>query len=117
VQDEIQTEKPAEVWWFMHTPAGVKIEEDGHAAILQQGRSQVRVQILAPEGAKFQLMDAQPLPSSPHPQTQAKNEKVRKLAIHLSGVTGSRLAVLLLPMARDGTRPVQTLKLSSLSEW
>ena len=117
VQDEIQADKPAEVWWFMHTPVGVKIDDDGRAATLQQGRAQLRVQLLSPDGARFQLMDAQPLPSSPHPQSQAKNDKVRKLAVHLSGVSESRLAVLLLPIPPGATRPLQTLKLSALSGW
>ena len=46
-------------------------------------------------------MDAQPLPTSPHPERQAKNERVRKLAIHLTGISNSRLAVLLVPQPRD----------------
>ncbi len=117
VQDEIQADKPAEVWWFMHTPAGVKIGEDGRSAVLQQSSAQVRVQILAPEGARFQLMDAQPLTSSPHPESQAKNEKVHKLAIHLTGISDSRLAVLLVPVPQKADRTVQTLKLPSLAEW
>jgi hypothetical protein len=117
VQDEIQATKPADVWWFMHTPAGVKIENDGRTATLQQSRAQLRVQLLSPEGARFQLMDAQPLPSSPHPEHQAKNEKFRKLAIHLSGIAESRIAVLLIPVPPDGTRPVETLTLSPLSAW
>ena len=57
-----------ELWWFMHTPASVRIESDGRAASLQQAGAQLRAEILSPADAKFQLMDAQPLPTSPHPE-------------------------------------------------
>jgi hypothetical protein len=117
VQDEIQADKPIELWWFMHTPASVSIEGDGHTATLQQVGAQLRAEILSPPGATFQIMDAQPLPASPHPERQAKNERVRKLAIHLTGISNTRLAVLLVPKPPKGEATGQTPKLSALSEW
>jgi hypothetical protein len=117
VQDEIQADKPVEVWWFMHTPASVSIESDGRAANLQQVGAQLRAVILSPLEAKFQIMDAQPLPASPHPEGQAKNERVRKLAIHLTGISDSRLAVLLVPNPPKAEEAGETIKLSALSEW
>ena len=62
-------------------------------------------------------MDAQPLPPSPHPERQAKNERVRKLAIHLTGISDSRLAVLLVPKPSKDEGTAQATKLSALSEW
>jgi hypothetical protein len=117
VQDEIQADTSAELWWFMHTPASARIGEDGRTATLEQAGKELRAEILCPENAKFQLMDAQPLPSSPHPERQAKNEHVRKLAIHLSGITDSRIAVLLAPKPSKDEPTGQAVKLSSLSEW
>jgi hypothetical protein len=117
VQDEIQAGKPLELWWFMHTPASVSIEADGRVASLRQVGAQLRAEILSPAGAKFQLMDAQPLPTSPHPEGQAKNERIRKLAIHLTGISDSRLAVLLLPSRSGEEGTGQALKLAALSEW
>ena len=117
VQDEIQADKPIELWWFMHTPASVRIEDDGRTAALQQGGAQLRAEILSPPGAKFQIMDAQPLPDSPHPAGQAKNEHIRKLAIHLTGVSNTRLAVRLVPKAAGDDGTGQAPKLSALSEW
>jgi hypothetical protein len=117
VQDEIQADQPVELWWFMHTPASVTIEADGHAATLQQPGAQLRAEILSPADAKFQIMEVQPLPTSPHPERQATNERVRKLAIHLSGISQTRLAVLLAPKAPNDQRPGQAVKLSALSEW
>ena len=117
VQDEIQADKPLEFWWFMHTPASVRIGDDGRTATLDQAGAQLRAELLSPAGAKFQLMDAQPLPTSPHPERQAKNEHVRKLAIHLTGISDSRLAVLLVPKPPKDEGTVQAPKLSALSEW
>ena len=117
VQDEIQADKPVELWWFMHTPASVRIENDGRAANLEQAGAQLRAEILSPPDAKFQIMDAQPLPSSPHPEGQAKNERIRKLAIHLTGISDTRLAVLLVPNPPKAEEAGQAMKLSALSEW
>ena len=117
VQDEIQAEKPVELWWFMHTPATVRIESDGRVAHLEQAGAQLDAEILSPAGAKFEVMDAQPLPSSPHPEGQANNKRIRKLAIHLTRISDSRLAVLLVPKASKGDGPGQAVKVSALSEW
>jgi hypothetical protein len=62
-------------------------------------------------------MDAQPLPASPHPERQAKNERIRKLAIHLTGISTTRLAVLLVPKPPTDAGTGQAPKLSALSEW
>ena len=98
VQDEIQADKPVELWWFMHTPASVRIESDGRTATLQQAGAQLRRAILSPAGAKFQLMDAAALADSRRiPEGRRRTKRVRKLAIHLTGISDARLAVLLVP--------------------
>ena len=45
VQDEVQAEKPVELWWFMHTQAGISVEQDGHAAHLHSGSAELEVRI------------------------------------------------------------------------
>lgn len=115
VQDEIQADKPAEVWWFMHTPADIKLENGGRSALLHQLGQQLRAEVLSPEGATFQFMDAQPLPSSPHPERQAKNERVKKLALHLNDIKETRIAILLTPAATE--EPGPPIKVSALTEW
>lgn len=117
VQDEVQAQKPAELWWFMHTPARVKIEQGGRAAILQQRGARLRAEILSPANAGFQVLDAQPLPTSPHPERQAKNEGIRKLAIHLAEVSQVRIAVRLVPLPADEAKAPPPPKLTALSEW
>jgi hypothetical protein len=62
-------------------------------------------------------MEAEPLPASPHPERQAKNDGVRKLAVHLSGVTDGRLAVLLVPLREGQAAPSRVPEVSPLAEW
>lgn len=92
VQDEIEASSPTEVWWFLHTPAAV--ETDGGTATLSLHGKHLTARILSPRGAKFTVMEAVPLPSSPAPSMQNKNRSVRKLAIHLEGAQRERIVVL-----------------------
>ncbi|MGO9203715.1 MAG: heparinase II/III family protein [Limisphaerales bacterium] len=117
IQDEIQAAQPAEVWWFMHTPAGIAIEKDGRAATLEQAGVQLRAEILSPERAFFEVRDAQPLPGSPHPDRQAGNREIRKLAIHLAGVTDCRLAVRLVPLPPNEGLAPEPPRATALSDW
>jgi hypothetical protein len=112
IQDEIQVDKPAEIWWFMHTPADIKLENGGRDAMLHQLGQQFRAEILSPAGATFQMMNSQPLPGSPHPERQAKNERIKKLAVHLGDIKEIRIAILLTPTTSN-----EAVKLSALSEW
>jgi hypothetical protein len=113
IQDEIQVDRPADIWWFMHTPAAMKIENDGRVAELSQVGKQLRAEILSPADAKFEIRDAQPLPTSPQPDHQARNEGVRKLTIHVNGTKSVRLAVVLSPGGSQKEPP----KLLTLPEW
>jgi hypothetical protein len=117
VQDEVQAKTPAELWWFMHTPTSVEIDSDGRSARLKQATAQLEARILSPAGARFQLMDAHPLPTSPHPTGQATNERVRKLAIHLTDISDTRLSVLLVPKPASQEAVIPPVTLSPLSDW
>lgn len=97
VQDEIDTPKPTEVWWFMHTSASITLGSDGSTALLEQGGKRLAVRILAPTGATFTVLPAAPLPTSPNPTVQAVNN-VNKLAIHLTEVTNTRIVVQFTPL-------------------
>lgn len=97
IQDEVQTLAPADLWWFAHTQATVGLAPDNKTAILTIGKETLLVRILSPANAQFQIMEPEPLPSSPHPEKQmVKKPKtpVKKLAIHLPGTTETRIAVL-----------------------
>lgn len=100
IADEITSDTPAEVWWFAHTPAAVDLSPDGRAARLRLDSERMAVRLEEPPGARLELRPAQPLPSSPNPQTQAKNS-FEKLAVRLDGVRQARIVVHFEPRPRS----------------
>ena len=93
IQDEIDAKPPGEFWWFMHTPAKIKL--DGSSAILTLGKKQMHARILSPVGATFIALKAEPLPDSPHPEGQADDSHISKLAVHFKDAQHVRLAILI----------------------
>ncbi|MGB0768648.1 MAG: heparinase II/III domain-containing protein [Phycisphaeraceae bacterium] len=122
VADRFAFDRPSEVWWFAHTTASIALTADRRAADLVQEGKCLRARIVSPEGARFAVMDAGPLPGSPDPAGQNPNngavllnpspgahfvvrgqtprygdadpsKTVRKLAIRLEGVTQGRIEV------------------------
>jgi len=117
VQDEIEADKPADVWWFMHTEAAVKLSKDGSSAVLTKGKAKLRARIVSPKTAAFTVMKAVPLPGSPNPEGQEKNAAIRKLAIHQPGVNSLRLTVTFEPLAGNETVPSRLPDVSPLAAW
>jgi hypothetical protein len=117
VQDEVQTDQPSEVWWFVHTRAQVQLETDGRTATLTQDGKRLWARLLTPSDAVFTVMDAQPLASSPHPEGQAKNQGTRKLAIRIQSAKDLRLAVLMVPLPRAQVPPERLPEVTPLSDW
>jgi hypothetical protein len=85
IQDEIQTRKPAELWWLMHTQAqagATAISPDGRSVLLTQFRpgdtapTLVKAEILSPDDAKFQIRSATPLPKTVPTTDDSKNPEV-----------------------------------------
>lgn len=116
VQDEVTASTPVEAWWFMHTTAAIDVETNGRSATLSLDGRRLRAALLdAPDGARFSVMDAVPLPTSPNPDGQTPNTGVSKLVI--TGPTASqfRLSVLLepLPSGIPGPEPAVT----DLADW
>ncbi|MGB8169562.1 MAG: PA14 domain-containing protein, partial [Chthoniobacteraceae bacterium] len=103
VQDEIQAGTGKTVWWFAHytvPTTTVTIDPDGTSALMTQGAERMWVKIVS-GGGTFQIMDAVPLPTSPNPITtpqQNANTGYKKLAINLTGVTNTTLAVWFVPL-------------------
>lgn len=116
IQDEIKTAKPSVVWWFMTTPAQIRIEKDGRTAHLTQGKAELQVRVLAPAAAQFTVMDAVPLPTSPNPEGQRKTTGLRKLCIQVKEATDLRLAVMMTPVAGAAEPQVMPV-LMPLSQW
>ncbi len=117
LQDEFVSDRPAEVWWFMHTEAKIELDATGTTASLQRGGKQLSARILSPPGATFTVMPAEPLPTSPQPPKQASNDRYRKLAIHLKDAKDLRLAVLFAPLGSDGKPAPAPEKIVPLAQW
>lgn len=118
VQDEITAATPATVWWFLHlntntTPA---LAPDLTSVTLSQGGARLWVKILA-GGGTFALSNAVPLPTSPNPSGQNANTAYEKLALKLTGVTNTTLAVLLVPLRSGENPPTNLPALLPLNQW
>lgn len=115
IRDEIKAEKPADVWWFMHTRADVNIAGNGKTATLSMDGAKIVAEIVSPANAKFSVMKASPLPSSPQPSQNNANEGVRKLAINIKNVTDGKITVVIRPA--DGKASGTNMFIKSLKDW
>lgn len=93
VTDKIDCKNPSEVWSFFHTEAEVKLSDDQRTAVMKQKGKTLRIRLGLPADAVFKLMPAEPLPSSPNPDMQTSNKGRRKIAIHLTDVKETVIAV------------------------
>lgn len=116
VQDHLQAAAPVEVFWFMHTPAEVELSPSGRQALLRRGGARLQVDLLSPEGAKFSVQPARPLPLSPHPWGQNPNHGLRKLVVRLPPQPEVRLAVALTPL-RPEEKPPPPPEVIPLEDW
>jgi hypothetical protein len=110
----------------MHTDATVDVssDRDGSAAILKKGGETLTARIVSPAGAKFTVMPAKSLPTSP-PEPPAAGQSVvgwkdrlanvRKLTIHIEKMTDARVAVVLTPGGGKG-KPSRS-EIVPLGEW
>lgn len=106
VQDEVAAPHPADLWWFMHTRAQINLGEDDSEARLSQHGATLVAKILSPQGVKFTIMKAEPLPTSPCPEGQHKNDNVRKLAIHIEKISNVTIAVFFAPSEKTENPPL-----------
>ncbi|NLC56088.1 MAG: heparinase [Armatimonadetes bacterium] len=105
VQDEFDLPGPRDLEWGMTTAAEAEIAADG-SALLRQAGKRLRVQVLAPAGARFTVASAE------RPKPEAENRGLRRLLLRLPAVSGEqRIAVLFTP----DEIPAPTL--SPLAEW
>lgn len=119
VQDEIAGSKAKDLWWFAHGAAGSTgtLDDSGREAIIERNGKRCHVRLLAPPGARFELMDAAPLPTSPNPDIQAVNRGVKKLAVHLVGVTDVTIAALFVPAYGFEPEPALRPDVVPLASW
>ncbi|MHB1310274.1 MAG: heparinase II/III domain-containing protein [Limisphaerales bacterium] len=107
VEDDVELAQPGEVWWFLHTPAEVELSADGRIATLKQDGRQLLAKVLSPGAIRFAVLEARPLSTSPNPDGQNPNRGIRKLAIHLEGVSRIQLRVELQPLETGPVRAAE----------
>ncbi len=118
IQDEIRLEKPAEMYWFAHTRAEIEVSEDGKTAILSRQGRKLMAKIINGEGAKFTVMDAVSLPSSPKIDNQNLNRGTRKLTIHMPSVQNIDLTVCFVDYNEDTYYDgMYNMEYKPLDEW
>lgn len=118
VQDEIESDAPIDLLWFMHTKADIQISKDGKSVMLRQGDQRLWAKLLNPEpNYKFTVMNAQPLATSPNPQGQAKNLNLKKLTIQLKKIQNVELAVLFVPLKQGQKIPQKFQQTKALAQW
>jgi hypothetical protein len=109
IEDEVETTVPTEVVSGFHTDA--EIAADGATARLSKGGVTLLARVIAPKGAAFEVLPANP----PEPQGQQPN--VHKLAVRLPERTGeTRIVVLLAPLG-PGAREDYAPAVKPLAEW
>ncbi len=101
INDNIQTSKPALLYWFLHTRAKLTLEGGGRKANFSMDGEQIEAEIIAPSKAKFTIMKAVPLSQSPQPATNNVNEGIQKLSISLNGVTNEKVIVVIKPVKKN----------------
>ena len=104
VQDEVYADKPVEVLWGMVTRARPEIE--GDRVVLERDGKRLYGRVLAPEGARFDTVSANP------PKPQRQQPDAVKLVVRLPGkVREVGLAVAFSPDAKAlGGIEIQPLK-------
>lgn len=109
IQDEIEAGSPVDIEWGMLTPADISI--DGHTAILEEEGKRLRVTILGPADARFEIHGANP------PEPQRQNPGIQKLAVRFPEKReAARLAVLFTPLTGDGDEAPE-FDVRPLGEW
>jgi len=101
VRDEILAPKPVSFYWFLNTRADLKLENGGRKAIFSMEGEQLEAEIIAPAKARFTIMKSVPLPGTPQPATNNKNEGIQKLAVSLKGVKDVNMTVAIRPFKKS----------------
>lgn len=118
VQDEIVTPSASNVWWFAHFNSSrtATIGADPTTVTLESGTERLWGKIVS-GGGVWTVRTATPLPSSPAPAENADNSAYRKLAINLTGVSSTTLAVWFVPLAPGENPPTAMPAVTPLNTW
>ncbi len=93
ITDSISPARKSKIYWFMHTDSRISLGKGKKDVLLEKGGVSVEARILGPARAFFEVMDAEPLPSSPHPRSQGRNTGIKKLVIKLDTMKAVKIIV------------------------
>lgn len=100
IEDEIELEKPSEIWWFYHTEAQIELINN-ESACLQIGEKKLGVEINADVPMVMMTMRAEPLPTSPRCPGQAQpRDEFRKIAVMARNVVKVKLRATFAPWVK-----------------
>ncbi len=119
VQDEIVHPTATTCWWFGHfrnDQVTATIGSDGTSVTLQNGTERLWGKIVS-GGGTWTVRAARPLPTSPNPAEANPNTNYSKLAIQLTNVTSTTLAVWFVPLAPGEVAPTTTPTITALNTW
>ena len=109
IHDEISSQEPMDVYWFMQTPAQITVAPDGKSATLKIGEKSLLMKLMSSDpDAKITYGDAVPLPSSPKGEGQTPNTGISRIAIQSKGVRQLNMQVLLIPYG-EGEEPEEIM--------
>ncbi len=114
VQDEVTAAKPIkDLYWFMQTRAAIQISADKRSMVLSLGDEKLKAEIVSPQKAGFEVLEAKPLPASAQPANEDANKGVRRLSIHLKDVAQTTIAVVFKEVGDKS----KTTNLKPLKKW
>lgn len=119
LQDEIKSDKPMDVWWFMQTKQQIIVSDDKKSAIIKGKYRDMRVSLMEDIDGEFSTMNAEPLPTSPTNSQQNRNLSYTKLCFHVKDVTDITIPILFdFVLSVDGIDiPLSNTKFEPLDNW
>jgi len=117
IQDELDLKQVSDVWWFMHTKATIKINDDGKTAILSQKGKKMRATLVSPSQGKFLSLDSEPLPQTYQNANQTPNPGIQNLTVKIEGIQKTTIMVELVPILKKTDLSETSLPLVPLTKW
>jgi hypothetical protein len=115
VHDEMEASGNADVNWYAHTRAAITLTDKGKTALLSMNGKKLVAKILSPADAVFEVMDAVPSATSPHPEGINPNKGISKLHIHMQAVSKTNIIVSF--TSPDDSKTYKGKYLQPLEKW
>ena len=98
MQDEIHLVEPSEVYSFINVyKSDIEVLENGKEVILSKGSKKVKVSIISDQPFNIEIMDSNPLKTSPKMPGQSDFKDLQRIAIHYGSVKDVNIRVAFTP--------------------